>query len=208
MAADALAPIVPAFELSIASEGMSKGVLQSNGPQFIPRASLKLWKFQVGGQWKNISTNSAKGEASVFGGWNGKIASFDAGGSIAYKMLTSASGSGNRNSWEFSANAARKFGRLGIKANAVFGPDDFGGTGRSLYVEGGPSFDLPWKLRVSATVGFRERRNNSDYTSFNLGMSRPLGKKLTVDVRYYDTDRGELGETFENRLVGSVKLSL
>ena len=208
MALDSLPPIVPAFELSGANQGMSKGVLQSDGAQFIPRASLKLRKVQVGGQWKNISTNSAKGEASIFGGWAGKVSTLDVGGLIAYKMLTSASGSGNRQSWEVSANAARRFGRLGIRASAVFSPNDFGGTRRSLYVEAGPSLDLPWKFRASASVGIRERRNNSDYTSFNLGLSRPLGKKFTVDVRYYDTNRGDLGETFDNRLVGSIKLSL
>ena len=208
MALDPLPPIVPAFELSIASQGMSKGVLQSDGPQFIPRASLRLRKFQVGGQWKNVSTNSAKGEVSLFGGWNGKVAGADAGGSIAYKMLTSASGSGNRNSWEFSANIGRKFGKVGLRASAVFSPDDFGSTKSSLYVEGGPSLDLPWKLRGSAAIGRRARRGNRDYTSVNVGLARPIGRALTIDVRYYDTNKSEFGETFDNRLVGSLKLAL
>ncbi|MEO7602796.1 MAG: hypothetical protein ABIS39_05970 [Sphingomicrobium sp.] len=72
MALDSLPPVVPAFELTLANQGMSKCVLQSDGAQFIPSASLKLHKIQIGGQWKNISTNSAKGESSIFGGWAGR----------------------------------------------------------------------------------------------------------------------------------------
>ncbi|MEO7655326.1 MAG: hypothetical protein ABIS23_06560 [Sphingomicrobium sp.] len=208
MAADALPPAVPAFELSIASQGMSKGTLQSEGPQFIPRASLKLRRFQLGGQYKNVSTNSAKGEASAFAGWNGKVGAWEVGAAVTYKMLTSASGSGNRRSWELSGNASRKLGSLGLRGSVVVSPDDFGATRRSIYVEGGPSLDLPWRLKASAAIGHRWREGSADYTSFNVGLSRPLLKTLTADVRLYDTDRGDLGKTFERRLVGALKLVL
>jgi len=208
MVAQALPPPVPAFELTVASQGMSKGLLQSDGPQFIPRASLKWRGIQAGGQWKNISTNSAKGEASAFIGWSGKAGSTDIGASVAYKMLTSASGSGNRRSVEFSGNAARKFGKVGLKVSAVFSPDDFGATRHSLYVEGGPSIDLPLAIKASAAIGHRWRQGSPNYTSFNVGLSRPVAKVLTIDTRFYFTDRRELGENYDRRLVASIKLAL
>lgn len=208
MLADALPPVVPAFEFTVSSQGMSKGVLQSDGPQFIPRASLKMGRLQLGGQWKNLSTNSANGEGSLFGGWNGKAGKVDLGASVTYKFLTAASGSGNRTTWEFAGNVGRKFGKLGLRASTVYSPDDFGGTKSSFYVEGGASYDLSWKLKASAAIGFRERKGNRDYTAYNIGLARPIGKKLTVDMRYYDTDSGEYGENFDNRIVGSIKLAL
>ncbi len=58
MVADVLPLVVPAFEMSIASQGMSKGTLQSEGPQFVPRAMVKVRRLQFGGQWRNVSTNS------------------------------------------------------------------------------------------------------------------------------------------------------
>lgn len=204
----ALPPIVPAFEMSIATQGMSKGILQAEEAQFVPRALIKASGFQLGGQWKNLSTNNAKGEASLFAGWTGKAGAVDLGVSVAHKVLTSASGSGNRRSWEFGANAGRKFGRFGLRASALYSPDDFGATRSSLYLEGGPSIDLPWKLRASATIGLRARRGNRDYTSFNAGLSRTLSKNFTVDVRYYDTDSGEFGEAFDNRIVGSIRFAI
>ena len=204
----ALPPVDPGYEISLASHGMSKGLSQSNGPQVVARGTLKSGEFQLGGQWKNVSTNSAKGEASAIAGWSGKAGSFDLGASVAYKVLTSASGSGNRRSLELSANASRKVGGISLKGSAVFSPDDLGSTKQSLYVEGGPSFDLPAKLKLSANIGHRWRQRSPNYTTFNVGISRAVLKVLTADVRLYDTNRGELGRTYDRRLVGSLKLAL
>jgi uncharacterized protein (TIGR02001 family) len=204
----ALPPVDPGFEISLASQGMSKGLLQSNGPQVVSRATVKSGEFQLGAQWKNISTNSAKGEASAIIGWSGKAASFDLGASAAYKVLTSASGSSNRRSIELSANVSRKLGRMSLRSSAVFSPDDLGSTKRSLYAEAGPSFDLPARFKLSANIGHRWRERSDNYTSFNVGISRPVLKVLTADVRLYDTNRGELGRNYERRLVGSLKLAL
>ena len=63
-------------------------------------------------------------------------------------------------------------------------------------------------IKASAAIGHRWRQDAADYTSFNAGLSRPLFKNLTADVRFYSTDRSRLGENFEHRLVASIKLSL
>ena len=204
----ALPPVDPGLEISVATQGMSKGLLQSNGPQVVSRATLKSGQFQLGGQWKNISTNSAKGEASAIAGWSRRSGSFDLGLSAAYKVLTSASGSGNRSSVELSGTVGRKVGNVSLKGSAVFSPNDLGSTRQSLYVEGGPSFDLPAKFKLSANIGHRWRQRSPNYTSFNIGVSRPVLKMLTADVRLYDTDEGELGRNYERRVVGSLKLAL
>jgi len=111
-------------------------------------------------------------------------------------------------SFEFTTSASRKFGRLSMKVSAVYSPDDLGTARRSLYLEGGPSFDIDKTTRLSANIGHRSRVAGVDYTSFNAGVSKTLFKKLTVDLRYYDTARGELGETYGNRVVLSGKLAL
>lgn len=208
MAADWLPPPVSGFEMSVASQGMSKGILQSDGAQFILRPSVKFRKVQLSGQWKNISTNSAGGEASAIAGWSGKAGKLELGASLAYKVLTSASGSGNRRSFELNGTISRKIGKLGLRGSAVFSPDDLGSTRSSLYAEGGPSLDLPARIRVSANIGHRWREGSPNYTSFNVGVSRPVLKVLTADVRLYDTDRGELGRTYDRRFIGSLRLAL
>jgi hypothetical protein len=201
-------PLVPAFELSIASQGMSKGVLQTKDPQFIPRFLLKAMDLQLSAQWKNIDTNNAKGEASVGLGWSRRTKAADVNLSAAYKLLTAHHGAGARRSVEFTGGLSRKFGRLGLKASAVWSPHNTGTGKPSLYVEGGPSFDLPFDLKASIAAGYRKRSGARDYATFNAGLSRPLGKRLAVDLRYFATDSGDEGETYRDRVVASVKLSL
>jgi uncharacterized protein (TIGR02001 family) len=196
------------LEFTLSSHGMSKGISQSDGPQAFPKFTLKSGIFQAGAQWKNISHTSGGGEAQLFAGVSGKLAGFTLAGGAAYRFITdSRIASGNSGSWEFNASAARKFGPLGLRALALYAPDDFGAVGPSLYVEGGPSLTLPDGFSVSAAVGHRGRRGGADYTSFNAGVSKVVAKKMTLDLRYYDTDRNELGYVYAARAVGSVKVT-
>jgi hypothetical protein len=203
-----LPPPVPALEVTLSSHGMSKGISQADGPQIFPKFSLKSGGFQAGAQWKNFSLATAGGEAQLFAGWSGKAAGFTLAGGVAYRILTDPRiVAGNRNSWEFNASVARKFGPLGLRVWGLYAPDDYGLVGHSLYVEGGPSLALPDGFSVSAAVGRRDRRSAADYTSFNAGVNKTVAKKMTLDLRYYDTDRHELGYVYAARLVGSVKVA-
>ncbi len=107
---------------------------------------------------------------------------------------------------ELNGSVAPKWGKFGVRVSAVYSPDDFGSSGPSLYVEGGASYDVGESLRVSANVGRRERFGSPDYTSFNAGVSKTLGK-LTFDARYHGTAQGELGEPYRGRMVVSGRLS-
>ena len=61
-----LPPPDPGFEISVASRGMSKGIAQTDGPQVIVRASARSGVLEAGGQWKNVSSDTAWGEAAIF----------------------------------------------------------------------------------------------------------------------------------------------
>lgn len=203
-----LPPPVPVLEFTLSSHGMSKGISQADGPQVFPRLSVKSGGFEAGAQWKNVSQTSGGGEAQLFAGWSGKAAGFTLAGGAAYRFITdSRITTGNSGSWEFNASAVRRFGPLGLRLAALYTPDDYGAAGRSLYVEGGPSLALPQGFSVSAAVGRRDRRGGADYTSFNAGVSKTVAKKMTLDLRYYDTDRNELGYVYAARAVGSVKVT-
>jgi hypothetical protein len=203
-----LPPPVPVLEFTLSSHGMAKGLSQADGPQAFPKFTLKSGAFQAGAQWKNVSRTLGGGEAQLFVGWSGKAAGFTLGGGAAYRIITDPRiATGNSQGWEFNASVARKFGPLGLRAFALYNRDDYGPVGPSLYVEGGPGLALPKGFSVSAAVGHRGRRGGADYTSFNAGVSKTLVKKLILDLRYYDTDRNELGYVYAARAVGSVKMT-
>lgn len=204
-----LPPPVPAFDLTLATHGMSKGISQSKGPQAIARISLKSSGFQAGGLWKNVTSTQGTGEAQLFVGWSGKAATFNVGALVTHRMVTGITDHKADNlSWEFAGTAARKFGKtFGFKSSVIYSPDDLGAAKRSVYAEAGPTVALPQGFSASAAVGHRERIGAPDYTSYNFGLSKTVAKRMTADVRYYRTNRHELSDVYSARLVGSVKLA-
>lgn len=203
-----LPPPDPGIEIVVASRGMSKGIAQTDGPQFVGKAFVNFGSLQVGGQWKNVTSPGAEGEGAVFANYSPKVGAYQLTLGAAYKFQTNVHGEQDDESFEFTSSASRKFGKVALKFGAVYSPDDLGAARRSLYLEGGPSLDLDATTRLSANVGRRSRVAGTDYTSFNAGISKTLFKKLTVDLRYFDTAQSELGETYRGRLVVSGKLAL
>jgi len=203
-----LPPPDPGIELVVSSRGMSKGIAQTDGVQLIPRAFVQFGPVQVGAQWKNVSSPVADGEAAAFVNYTPKIGPWQLTLGAAYKFQTNVDGDTDDDSFEFTGSVSRKFGRLGLKGTAIYSPDDLGGTKQSLYLEGGPSYDIDKSLRLSVNVGRRTREGSPDYSSFNGGVSWTLFGKLTVDARYYDTGQGDLGEIYRGRFVISGRLAL
>jgi hypothetical protein len=191
----------------IASRGMSKGIAQTDGAQFVPKAFVQIGALQVGGQWKNVTSPVAKGEAAVFANATRKLGAFQLTAGAAYKFQTSVREPADSGAFEFSAAATRKFGKLGARVSVVYSPDDFGGTRRSAYFEGGPTLDLSKAFKLSANVGRRERVGSPDYTTFNAGLSAAAHKNLTLEARYYDTAQSDLGEAYHGRIVVLGRLS-
>ena len=196
-----LPPPDPGIEIVVASRGMSKGIAQTEGPQIVVRPSVKLGPVQTGGQWKNLSSPVAGGEASLFANVTPKVAGFELNVGVAYKMQTGVKEPTDDKSWEFTGILTRKVGKLTLRVVTVYSPDDLGSAERSLFVEGISVLDLSKNTRVGAAIGRRERVNGDDYTAFNAGIGQTLFKGVTLNARYYRTNRSSLGEFFEDRVV-------
>src|SRR4051794_40257961 len=116
----ALPPPQPGFEIFIASHGMSQGLSQTEGVQVIPRAVVRIGRAQVGGQWRNIDSPIANGIAAVFVKAGGNIGRLRLDGGVAYRFRTAAKVPSHSEAWEFSAGAARSFGRFGLRVRAEY----------------------------------------------------------------------------------------
>lgn len=197
-------PLDPGIELVVSSRGMSKGIEQTTDElQVIPKLYVQSGDFQAGVQWKNVTSAAADGEGAAFVNATRKLGPFQITAGAAYKFQTNAVRGGDSDSWEFTGGATYKSGKLSLKLSAVYSPDDLGGASRSLYLEGGPSFDLTKTLRISANVGRRSRVNAPNYTSFNLGATKTIIRGFALDVRYYGTNRGDLGKVYHRRAIVS-----
>jgi uncharacterized protein (TIGR02001 family) len=202
-----LPPPDPGFEFFVASRGISKGLAQTEGPQFIPKAFVQMGPVQLGGQWKNVTSPVAEGEGAIFANASRAVGPVQLNVGITYKFQTAVRGPTDSKAWEFTGGLSGKHKRFGARLNAVYSPDDFGSTRQSLYVEAGPSLEIDKTTRLSANLGRRERKGSPDYTSFNIGATKTLFKKLALDLRYYDTAQSELGEVYRGRVIASARLT-
>ena len=202
-----LPPLDPGIEISVANRGMSKGIAQSEGPQLIVRPFVKLGDVQVGAQWKNVTSTAADGEASAFVSFGRDIAGFQLSVQAAHKFQTGVKEPTDDHSWEFTGGVTRKLGRFTLRTQLVYSPDDLGGAKRSIYWEAGPALDVTKQFKLFANIGHRARRLGDDYTSFNAGVSTTIVPKMTLDIRWYDTNRHELGENFQGRAVATARMA-
>ena len=202
-----LPPADPGIEVIVSSRGMSKGIAQSEGPQLIIKPSVKLGDVQLGAQWKNVTSTVARGEGALFVGVGREIAGFQLSLQAAHKFQTGVREPTDDHSWEFTGGVSRKFGAVSLRGSAVYSPDDLGPAERSLYWEAGPALDVARHFKFSANIGHRSRRLGDDYTSFNAGLSTTIVPRTTIELRWYDTSRHELGENFLGRAVVSARMA-
>ena len=201
-----LPPPDPAIEISLASRGMSKGLSQTDGPQIVARGEIGLGAFYAGTQYRNLDSASADGEIWAFAGVRGEVGGFALNAGVNWKRWIATEGRPDRTSLELHASASRAIGAVTPRLTVHYSPDDLGGGGESLYVEGGATWRVARGTSLVANAGRRERAGGSDYTSFNAGISREIVRNVSADLRYYDTDRSGVDETYRGRLVGALRI--
>ncbi len=201
-----LPPPDPSLEISVASRGYSKGLAQTEGAQLVVRGEVAFGDLTVGGLWKNVSSPVVDGEAQLNLGYEVEVGGIKLDLRGGYHWQTGRDGPTDDTRFEFNVTASRAFGPITPRVSATYSPDDFGGTRESLYAEAGLGYRIASGTTLSGNVGRRERSNNTDYTTFNLGISHQIVRQVTVEARYYDTAESALGETYEGRLVGMVRV--
>jgi hypothetical protein len=201
-----LPPPDPALEIVIASQGVSKGLRQTEGVQLVGRGELAFGHLTLGLLAKNVDSPVTDAEAHASLGYRTRAAGFELNASVGYHRQLGAGPAADGTRFEFQASVARPLGPVTPKLSAVFSPDDFGAIRRSLYVEGGVSVAIFSGASLSANLGRRERVGGPDYTTFNAGASYAVTSWLNADLRYYDTAQSGLGAIYEPRVVGSVRL--
>ena len=200
-----LPPPDPAAEVLIATRGMSKGLAQTDGPQFLVRGELGFGVLYLGAYAKSVTSPTSDGEAAGLVGFRTKVAGFELSGSAALKRALAPVGKLDSTALEMNGGVSRKIGRVTPRISVTWSPNDLGSTTHTLFAEGGLGFAVDKSTSISAAVGRRERGGGPDYTAFNLGVARTFGK-LTLDARYYDTDKSGLGSPSKGRIVGSARL--
>jgi uncharacterized protein (TIGR02001 family) len=199
-----LPPPIPVIEFNLASTGMSKGIAQTKGPQFLARGELGFGTIYVGGYIKNVDASTSDAETAALVGVRTKAAGFDLAASAAWKRAVDPAPGSDRNALEVSASASRKIGPVTSRISMVWSPDDLGGTHSTVFAEAGASYRFSPAMSASAAVGRRERQGGANYNAWNAGLTWDAWKHLAVDLRYYDTNGGS-AQPFRARAVLSAR---
>ena len=203
-----LPPPEPSLQIVLASEGMSKGLKQTDGPQLLVRGGVAFGPVAVEAYGKNVLSGQDEGVESGLGlALRRDVAGFSLSARAGAKWLVWIDGPVDDNAFEFQVSASRRLGPVRASATVTYSPDDLGSTGESLYYEAGLSWQVRPRTRISGGVGHRERDGGPDYASFNGGITQQLVPHVEADLHYYSTDREALGAAFHGRLVASLKAS-
>jgi hypothetical protein len=199
-----LPPPDPAIEISAFSQGVSKGLRQTEGVQIVVRPEIAIGPLVVLGYYKNVG-GPADGEGGTGLGLRRRLGGFDLAASALYKWNISGPASADRSALELSAVASRRVGPVTPRLSVTWSPDELGATRTSLYVEGGASIGLFAGASLSANISRRQRDGAPDYTAFNAGATYAITRNLSAELRYYDTAQGRLGAIYRPRLVAALR---
>src|SRR5688500_11395193 len=159
-----LPPPDPAAEVVVATRGMSKGLAQTDGPQFLARGELGFGVLYVGAYAKNVSSPTSDGEAAAMVGARTKLRGFELSASAGLKRSIAPVGKVDSSALEVIAGVSRKIGRVTPRISVTWSPDDLGSTTHTLFAETGLALAVDPKTSISAAVGRRERGGGPDYS--------------------------------------------
>lgn len=199
------------FNLGANTDYVFRGVSQTDENPSVFGGADAAWGLGYAGVWaSNVDFNNGTDfEYDFYAGVKPQVGAVTLDlGVIYYGYAGSPSGS-DQDYWEGKVAATVPAGLATLGAAVYYSPDFFGGVGDAVYYEANAAVAIPeTKITVSGALGHQQVKGPFDYTTWNLGAGYQLTKRVAFDVRYFDTDEHSLGNIYDARLVGGVKVTL
>lgn len=189
-------------QLSVATDGMSKNTSETdNNPQATAYIQAAHGPFFFGVKVKNVKGSDGSDSQQEYAfGVKGAKAGFQLGLQAAYKIKVGAKHS-DSHYVEWKGDMARTFGNTTAKLEVEYSADSSGSTEEALFVEASLIQKLNAKWAVSGGVATRQVEPKKNYNSAHFGMIYNLLPKTSMDLRFYDTDKHEYGDRYQERVV-------
>ena len=195
------------YNLGVASDYVFRGVSQTQeDPEVFGGVDLTAGQFYAGTWASNVDFgDKTDAEVDLYAGYKPTVgaATLDLG-VIYYGYLGAPKGSDYGN-FEFKAAASIPAGKGALGAAVFYSPDSFGAADEAVYYELNGSYPVVDKWSVSAAVGRQTYKGSGDYTTWNVGAAYAINDRLTLDLRYHDTDEHAFGKIYGSRGVVSLK---
>lgn len=195
------------YNLGVASDYVFRGVSQTQeDPQVFAGVDLSAGKLYAGTWVSNVDFgDKTDAEVDLYAGYKPTVgaATLDLG-VIYYGYLGAPKGADYGNV-EVKAAASVPAGKGSLGASVFYSPDSFGAAKEAVYYELSGGYPVTAKWTVSGAVGRQTYEGSGDYATWNIGAAYALTDKLSLDLRYHDTDEHGFGKTYGSRAVASLK---
>jgi hypothetical protein len=197
----------PTVEIVIASDAVRNGISKTNGSVYTQvGAETTVGPIYVGAAASNADyLIGADYDLTAYAGVKTELKGVALDGRVSFTKLY------GENAWGLedaattvSVTASKTFGPIAASASVAYTPNDLYTGDAATYVSGNAAYRFG-KNEVSAGLG-RYSTDLGAYNTWNVGYGRDLTPKLTVDLRYYGTDKGEFGGPFDDRAVASLRV--
>lgn len=141
----------------------------------------------------------ALGWQKTLGGWNWTL-------SVMRALYFG--GSGDFDSWQINAQAARTTGPVTWTLTAGGSPDYDGPVEAAYWTEAQASYALNKVFAVEAALGAQQQDGAPDYVWWQAGVTVAVTGALSLDLHWYDTDSGSvLGPSGDGQAVAALTFS-
>lgn len=201
-------PVTVSYNLGMATDYSTRGVSQTGGKPVLQGGLEVAGGYFYAGTWaSNVDFgDGTEAEIDVYAGVRGESRGIDWDlRALGYAYVGQPDGS-EYNYVEFRASAAKQFGPATLGAVVFYAPDYFGTTSdESLFLQATGAYEINPRLSLSAGLGRQWIPGPGDHTTWHFGPTYKATERVSVDLRYYDTDRHELGSNYDSRVVLGVK---
>lgn len=197
-------------QIGVASEFVGKGLGKSNG-EISPFASVEI---EAGAAYASVFVASAElaqgADAEIISaiGYRPKLGAISLDLSLINRDLPGTRAGVDSNFFEYQIDASRKFGPVNARLRINYTPDGFAATQEAWWTELQGTVSLDDQTKVSAAIADRTADGGASYVAWNVGARRKLTDRISLDLRYFDTDSPQISASYEDRVVASIALSI
>lgn len=195
------------LELGVATQHIGKGLGKSDeDPAIFGTFQVEAGRFYASA-WGSTAKLKQGGDAEVIftiGATTPKVAGFELDLSIRDRHTPGTRKGYDSRYVEYQADISRSFGRASARLRLQYSPDGYGPSKAGWWNEA----QVGWKLtdadKLTAAVARRTSKGGAEYTAWNVGVKHKVGHGFVADLRFYDTDKHELGSNYDDRLVATL----
>ena len=197
-------------QVGVASEYVGKGLGKSDEQP----AAFGSVRWETGGFYASgfvsqaASTRGADAEVILSAGYQRELIGLDVDILVMRREMAGESRGIDSGYFEFQADVSRDLtDRINARLRVNYSPDTYGAVDAAWWSEVQASFKLTSADKLSAAYALRRMDNSLTYDAWNIGVKHKFTPAIAADVRWYDTDRHDVGVRYAGRLVASLSYS-